>query len=313
MLGEDAGSRLVTERAATATQMFSAYSPQGGGGSPHVACDMCIFQDQGFHMYCLEIPLEKVPKGDWYCDDCATQGKTSESEYNSASDEDILAPVKSSNKGGQRRQSSVSSPAPFKLLPAEIKIRGKNGTNEALAAFAKKWDGRGISAAEQKRQDKRLRTRQNILTGALPLPPSSFDLPLNDNRFIMPLLQSFEVIHRFSRVLFVKPFCFEDFARAITLKEHCALVDTIFSSLLRALSVNFPVGNTTSDTLEWALLDNSTWPELLRRFIGKFTCCRITTKDSTAGSNSRLHLYRTCKHHLEEDVCKLLHSRNPNR
>ena len=38
-----------------------------GDAEKMLLCDGC---DRGFHMYCLNPPVKKVPEGDWYCADC---------------------------------------------------------------------------------------------------------------------------------------------------------------------------------------------------------------------------------------------------
>ena len=35
-------------------------------------CDLC---DKGWHMFCLRPPLKSIPKGEWYCPDCAARKK----------------------------------------------------------------------------------------------------------------------------------------------------------------------------------------------------------------------------------------------
>ena len=34
------------------------------GAEKMLLCDIC---DEGFHMYCLNPPLSKIPEDDWYC------------------------------------------------------------------------------------------------------------------------------------------------------------------------------------------------------------------------------------------------------
>jgi len=41
---------------------------KSGDAEKLLLCDKC---DKGYHMYCLKPPLKRVPKGDWFCADCA--------------------------------------------------------------------------------------------------------------------------------------------------------------------------------------------------------------------------------------------------
>lgn len=42
------------------------------GGVTMLLCDGC---DGGWHMECLDVPLEAVPEGDWFCDECEALGQ----------------------------------------------------------------------------------------------------------------------------------------------------------------------------------------------------------------------------------------------
>jgi hypothetical protein len=40
------------------------------GGRKMLLCDIC---NRGYHMQCLEPPVKKVPRGDWFCPRCASR------------------------------------------------------------------------------------------------------------------------------------------------------------------------------------------------------------------------------------------------
>ena len=37
-------------------------------------CDGC---DKGYHIYCVQPPIETIPEGDWFCPACGAAGVSS--------------------------------------------------------------------------------------------------------------------------------------------------------------------------------------------------------------------------------------------
>jgi len=63
MRKSDAGPTVFDEAADQICEQCSS----GLHGDVMLLCDRC---DKGWHLYCLSPPLERVPRGNWYCSDC---------------------------------------------------------------------------------------------------------------------------------------------------------------------------------------------------------------------------------------------------
>lgn len=132
---------------------------------------------------------------------------------------------------------------------------------------------------------------QHLETGSIPLPPSSNDLPIRDPRLVMAAVQCYELLRHFSQILYIKPFCLEDFARALTLLEQTSLLSTVHVALLRTIAAETALGSTLHEALEWALLDVHTWPELLPRYIKAHADPKFDTAALDAGRFLAVHDY----------------------
>ena len=108
----------------------------------------------------------------------------------------------------------------------------------------------------------------------LPLPPSSFDLPLS-SEYILQALTIYEVLRQYSRVLRLSVFRFEDFCAALEAQEQSCLLSQVHIALFKALlsedeasSISFgPNDERDSINIYLYLLDNFSWPELVRSYI----------------------------------------------
>ena len=52
-----------------------------------IICDLCV---QGYHIFCLQPPLDRVPDGDWICPVCAAEGYTLQDAFNRAEQREQL-------------------------------------------------------------------------------------------------------------------------------------------------------------------------------------------------------------------------------
>lgn len=60
---------LVTGELGIAADMACEVCGSASMAEPMLLCDRC---DRGHHLGCLSPPLERVPRGDWYCPSCST-------------------------------------------------------------------------------------------------------------------------------------------------------------------------------------------------------------------------------------------------
>jgi hypothetical protein len=58
---------------------------QCGVGGELLCCDQCNLV---YHMSCLDPPLKRLPKGDWFCAECSTYSDSSTDEFTSDSEEE---------------------------------------------------------------------------------------------------------------------------------------------------------------------------------------------------------------------------------
>ena len=227
-----------------------------------------------------------------YCPDCAEEESSEES-----SDDEFVAEKKANPKGrgkakGKGKAAEGDGDGPKKRgrrrkhplvlegVAADPNTRG-TADHSIFEAYVEAERKKAPTEAAKKRSRTDLLRRSNLLTGALPLPPSSFDLPVQDTVLALRIAQAYEMIRRFGRILHVKAFLLEDFARALTLFEQTPLLSAVHVALLRTISAELEVGDTMIDSLCWGLLDNHTWPELLRKFL-----LRYATDESDAGALS---------------------------
>ena len=154
-------------------------------------------------------------------------------------------------------------------MAADWNTRGTTD-HSIFEVYAEGEQKKALTAAAKKRARADLLRRSNFYTGTLPLPPSSFDLPVQDEAVMLRIAQAYELIRRFGRVLHVKAFLLEDFARALTLHEQTPMLSAVHVALLRTVSAELEVGDTMIDSLSWGLLDSHNWPELLRKFLLRY-------------------------------------------
>ena len=60
----------------------------GEDDSKMILCDAC---DKGFHIYCLEPPLKRIPAGDWFCPECkgAETSDSDDASTEASEEEDV--------------------------------------------------------------------------------------------------------------------------------------------------------------------------------------------------------------------------------
>lgn len=112
------------------------------------------------------------------------------------------------------------------------------------------------------------------VTCPLLLPPSSGDLLL-EPELLLQALGVFEAVRHFGRILKISPFGFEDFNAALVSGEHSSLIAELHISLLKAVLVHDEANQIFLGSLEEKdmitaqvhLLDELTWPEVLREYI----------------------------------------------
>jgi hypothetical protein len=269
---EDAGDDVCTE------------CGSGDNDEQMLLCDLC---DKGYHIFCLDPPLKSIPKTDWYCPNC--DSAEAQTDYASSSDVEAEGYTPSKSKKGRGPAKSAAEKAamlkaedgrkkgnggkkskPLDATGRDMHARGMSDSHALFNVYAKTAMQRGTSAAAQTKLHDELVVSQDLVDGELPLPPTSFDLPVRDPATMLRIAQCYEVLRRFGRVLYIKAFCIEDFARALSLYEHTPLLTTVHIALLRTLAAEIQVSDNFVDSLTWGLLDGHTWPELLRRFLLRY-------------------------------------------
>jgi len=109
---------------------------EGEEGDVLLLCDGC---ENACHLSCCNPVLKRVPKGDWFCDDCKKAKKLGEAAAKKA-------PVASGGRGKKRAAASEPAPAEEKKAAS---ARGKKApTAKKPAAGTKR--GRGAAAQEEK-------------------------------------------------------------------------------------------------------------------------------------------------------------------
>lgn len=106
------------------------------------------------------------------------------------------------------------------------------------------------------------------------LPPSSDDL-LIEPGLLMQDLGVFEAVRHFGRILKISPFSFEDFNAALISGEESSLMSELHLSLLKAVLLHDETNQIFLGSIEEKdmitaqihLLDELTWPEVLREYI----------------------------------------------
>lgn len=108
----------------------------------------------------------------------------------------------------------------------------------------------------------------------LNLPPGSNDLSIQGSE-LMQMLGVYEILRRYSNIVRISPFRFEDFCSSITCDEQCTLISEIYSSLMKSL-LREEEGNQTwygppdmrdSINIGFFLLDSMTWYECVRAYM----------------------------------------------
>lgn len=108
----------------------------------------------------------------------------------------------------------------------------------------------------------------------LQLPDSSDDL-LVPHEYVLKTLSIYEVLRRFHSLVRLSPFRFEDFCAAIICEEQSILLAELHIMLLKAIlreedsqQTHFgPLDQKDSVNISLYLLDNVTWPEILRSYV----------------------------------------------
>lgn len=108
----------------------------------------------------------------------------------------------------------------------------------------------------------------------LELPASSEDL-LVPNSIVLKCTSIYEIIRRFRNLVRLSPFRLEDFAAAIMCEDQSPLITEIHIMLLKAIlreedsqQTHFaPLDQKDSVNIALYLIDNITWPEVLRSYI----------------------------------------------
>jgi hypothetical protein len=198
-------------------------------------------------MGCLDPPLHDVPTGDWFCPDCVAEG--------------IKAP-QPIDRGVHRRPTAASSSRKRRSSKPHI-----------------------VTAAESAARYAELLETQDLRGKALPLPPSSFDLLL-PAQWVMDAIQVYEVLRRFSSPLGLTSFRFEDFCHALIEAETSPLLAHAHTSLLRSLLKFVSDSESLEDDLDWALLDEFTWPFVLCKLLRR----RVDSVAYPAVHSAALHL-----------------------
>ena len=129
-------------------------------------CDRC---DQGYHMYCLDPPLEEVPIEDWFCSQCdGTRAvavttrqrapltlrvrRTVQRNRQIALRDSSVAKKKRKVKGrgkGKRRKKAVAVPSPRKRLAEALGMHDKSSVPaETGSAFSIFGDPNALDVAE---------------------------------------------------------------------------------------------------------------------------------------------------------------------
>ncbi|UYV79248.1 BPTF [Cordylochernes scorpioides] len=107
----------------------------------------------------------------------------------------------------------------------------------------------------------------------LVLPKSSEDL-LMPNKHLMQVLGIYEILRHFRHNLRLTPFRFEDFCVALSAEEQCILISEIHIMLLKAIlreedsmtTLFGPLDLRDSINIHLYLIDNMTWPEVLKMY-----------------------------------------------
>lgn len=107
------------------------------------------------------------------------------------------------------------------------------------------------------------------------LPDSADDLPIKDGKLLMRSLSIYEILRRFSHILRLTPFRYEDFVAAILADDQSALLSEIHIQLLRTLVRDDrqqqtwlgPPDIRDSINLYLHLVDHSNWPAALRLYL----------------------------------------------
>ena len=90
-----------------------------GDGGSLIMCSIC---DKTYHKHCLDPPLDQVPEGEWYCQECCTDptgsgGATNASTVTPGTDQKCCGKVRdSSDSSASTRDSAFSVMEPKKLL-----------------------------------------------------------------------------------------------------------------------------------------------------------------------------------------------------
>lgn len=115
---------------------------------------------------------------------------------------------------------------------------------------------------------------QNREIPQLELPRSSEDL-LVPKELIMPVVSVYEVLRHFRNLVRLSPFRIEDFCAALMCEDQTSLFTEIHIMLLKALlreedsqQTHFgPLDQKDSVNVSLFLIDNMTWPEVLRSYV----------------------------------------------
>lgn len=190
-------------------------------------------------MGCLQPPLVDVPFGDWYCPQCA------------------LSPPTNAVQSGVGRS-----------LESRTLAGAKSAAGTGLRKRQFGGGLRGPTQAQREAWDEELRVAQKLDGPSCPLPPSSFDLAL-PRPYLMDALQVYEVLRRFSEPLGLTPFRFEDLCFALISSETSPLLANSHATLLRHVLSSAAFSEGLEDDLDWALLDEFTWPFILVKLLVK--------------------------------------------
>ncbi|XP_026472283.1 nucleosome-remodeling factor subunit NURF301-like, partial [Ctenocephalides felis] len=115
---------------------------------------------------------------------------------------------------------------------------------------------------------------QNRELPPLKLPSSSEDLLVSSD-LIMPAVSIYEVLRHFRQLVRLSPFRLEDFCASLTCEEQSALLTEVHIMLIKALlreeevqQTHFgPLDQKDSINITLYLIDNVTWPEVLRVYV----------------------------------------------
>jgi nucleosome-remodeling factor subunit BPTF len=115
---------------------------------------------------------------------------------------------------------------------------------------------------------------QNENLPPLELPPSSDDLMIPPN-LSLKITSIYEVMRRFRNLVRLSPFRLEDFCAAVVYEDQSALLTEIHIMLLKAIlreedsqQTHFgPLDQKDSFNIALYLIDNITWPEVLRCYV----------------------------------------------